>query len=170
MVVAMAITPSSVETAELMFVCFKRMGRLVDSELRGCGLSLSRTKLLSELSRNGPLNQSALATTFDLAPRTVTELVDTLERDGLVERKPDPTDRRARLVCLTPAGEQARERGVAVRKQLIDRVLGTLNDQQRDSLAGALRLIAVEIDKIDADISAVGGGTEVSGTEVNPTT
>jgi DNA-binding MarR family transcriptional regulator len=158
----MAVTPSSVETAELMFGCFKRMRRLVDAELSECGLSLSRTKILSELSHNGPVNQSSLATTFDLAPRTMTELVDTLERDGLVERKPDPADRRARHVHLTPAGDQAQQQAAAVRKRLIDRVLGTLNDQQRDGLATALRLIEVEIDRIDADNGSVGGGTEVN--------
>ncbi len=79
-----------------MFGCFKRMRRLVDAELSECGLSLSRTKLLSELSNHGPVHQSSLATTFGLAARTVTELVDTLERDGLVERRADPNDRRAR--------------------------------------------------------------------------
>jgi DNA-binding MarR family transcriptional regulator len=145
-----AIAPSPVETAELMFGCFKGMRRLVDAELSECGLSLSRTKLLSELSRNGPCQQSALATTFGLAPRTITELIDTLERDGLVERRTDPADRRARQVHLTAAGEQARERGAAIRERLIDRLLGTLSDRQRAGLTTAMLLIEAEIDKIDA--------------------
>ena len=154
----MAESPSSVETAELMFGCFKRMRRLVDAELSECGLSLSRSKILSELRHNGPLNQSSLATTFDLAPRTVTELVDTLERDGLVERQPDPSDRRARHVHLTPAGEHAQKQAVAVREQLIGRVLGHLTDQQRAELAGALRVIEGELDRIDDENGAAGGG------------
>jgi len=152
MVVTMANAPSSVEAAELMFGCFKRLRRLLDAELGECGLSLSRTKLLSELSSKGPMNQSELATKFGLAPRTVTELVDTLERDGLVERRPDPNDRRARPVHLTPAGEQARERAVVVGKQIIDRAMGTLSDLQRTDLAATLHLIEAEIDKIDADV------------------
>ena len=144
-----------------MFGVFKRLRRLVDAELSECGLSLSRTKILSELSRSGPLNQSSLATTFDLAPRTVTELVDTLERDGQVERRPDPSDRRARHIHLTPAGEQAQQQAAAIRERLITRVLGTLTDQQRLGLAGALQLIEVELDKIDADVGPVGGGTDI---------
>jgi len=153
----MAITPGSTETAEMMFGCLKRMGRLIDAELSEVGLSLSRTKLLCELRNNGPLNQSALAVTFGLAPRTVTELVDTLERDGLVERRPDPGDRRARHVHLTPAGEQARARGMAIKKQLTDRVLGALSDEQRTSLSSTMHLILVEIDKIDADNTPTDG-------------
>jgi DNA-binding MarR family transcriptional regulator len=144
-----------VETAELMFACFKRMRRLVDAELSDCGLSLSRTKLLSELKDSGPVNQGALAAVFGLAPRTVTELVDTLERDGLVERRTDPSDRRARQVHLTPAGEQARERAVATRKKVIDRALGGLNEQQRAGLASALLLIGREIDSMDSDFGSV---------------
>ena len=157
----MAVTPSSVETAELMFGCFKRMRRLVDAELSECGLSLSRTKILSELRQNGPLNQSSLATIFDLAPRTMTELVDTLERDGLVERRPDPADRRARHVHLTPAGNRAQEQASAIRTRLIDSVLGSLTEEHRAGLAVALQLIEVELDKIDADSTSVGGGADI---------
>jgi DNA-binding MarR family transcriptional regulator len=156
----MAIAPSRVETAELMFGCFKRMRRLVDLKLNTCSLSLSRTKLLSELSRDGPLHQGTLATTFALAPRTVTELVDTLERDGLVERRTDPADRRARLVQLTPAGEQARAQADDIRKQIIDRVLGSLTETQRADLFSTLHLIEVEIDKIEADNGSVGGAAD----------
>ena len=149
--------PTTGETAERMFGCFKRMHRLVEGELSGCGLSLSRTKLLSELSRNGPLAQGALATTFGLAPRTVTELIDTLERDRLVERRADPADRRVRLVHLTPEGEQARERAVAVKHNVLERVLGALTDQQRTGLITALHLIEAEIEKIDAGNDTSGG-------------
>jgi DNA-binding MarR family transcriptional regulator len=153
----MAIAQGPAETADLMFSCFKRMRRLVDNELSECGLSLSRTKLLSELSRNGPLHQGALATTFGLAPRTVTELVDTLERDGLVERRMDPADRRARQVLLTAAGEEARARAVAIREQIIGRVLGRLNEPQLAALRDSLQVIEDEIDKIDAGLGSTGG-------------
>lgn len=146
------------ETVELLFGCFKRMRRLVDAELSGCGLSLSRTKLLSELHRSGPLNQGALATVFGLAPRTVTELVDLLERDGLVERRTDPSDRRARQVHLTEAGERASEQAVATRQRVVDRALGGLNDAQRTDLAAALRLIEREIDSMDRELRSDGDG------------
>lgn len=140
---------SSVETAELMFGCLKRLGRLLDVELSGCGLSLSRMKLLSDLCGNGPQHQSELATRLRLAPRTVTELVDGLERDGLVQRQTDPADRRARQVHLTAAGGRANTRAVAVRERVVGRVLSTLDDERQAELAAALRLIQAELDTID---------------------
>ena len=45
-----------------------------------------------------------LAARADMTHQSMGELVGTLERRGWVERRPDPTDRRARLVCLTPDG------------------------------------------------------------------
>ena len=133
------------------------MHRLVDLELGECGMSLSRSKILSELHQQGPLNQRTLATTFSLAPRTVTELIDTLERDGLVERRTDPDDRRARHISLTPAGEEARVQSVAIRGRIIERVMGPLSDEHLDAVFTALQHIAQELDRIDAD-NANGGG------------
>ena len=148
--------PTSVETAELMFGCFKRLGRLLDVELSGCGLSLSRMKLLSELCRSGPQHQAALATTFGLAPRTVTELIDGLEREGLVQRRTDPVDRRARQVHLTAAGDRANTRAVAVRERVLGQVLGAVAGERRAELVAALQLIQAELDTIDG-IGANGG-------------
>ena len=129
----------------------------VDSELGACGLSLSRSKLLSQLEREGPQQQGALASVFGLAPRTVTELIDTLERDGLVERRTDPADRRARQVHLTPAGEQARARGAHIRQQVLDRVMGALSDEQRSHFAEVIEVIGAEIDTIDGEPGSVAG-------------
>jgi DNA-binding MarR family transcriptional regulator len=148
---------TSAQTAELLFSCFKRLHRLVDLELAECGLSLSRSKILSELHQQGPLNQRTLAATFSLAPRTMTELIDTLERDGLVERRTDPDDRRARRISLTPAGEQARITSVTIRGRIIERVMGPLSDERLDAVFTALQHVAEELDRIDAD-NANGGG------------
>ena len=139
-----------------MFGCFKRLGRLLDGELADCGLSLARMKLLNELCGSGPQHQSVLATRFGLAPRTVTELVDGLERDGLVQRRTDPADRRARQVHLTAAGAQANARAVAVRERVMGRVLGSLGRDNRTELTAALRLIKAELDTIDG-LGATGG-------------
>jgi DNA-binding MarR family transcriptional regulator len=132
---------SSEEVAELMFTCMKRVRRLVDSALSEHGLSLSRAKLLGEVDGNGPCHQSTLATTFDLAPRTITELLDSLERDGLVARTADPADRRARQVSLTPAGRIAHERAVLTKAEVIEQIFGPLGDDRLLLLAAAFRQI-----------------------------
>jgi DNA-binding MarR family transcriptional regulator len=141
------------EVAELMLRCIKRMRRLVDAALSEHGLSLSRSKVLGAIG-SGPCNQRALASNFDLAPRTITELVDSLERDGMVERTTDPADRRARQVRLTPAGRSAHERAVASRSELLKQIFGPLGNDRLLLLAAALRQIDDELGDV-ADSSCL---------------
>ncbi len=70
------------------------------------GLSHGRFAILMYLNRNPetPVNQTHLAEAYGVSKATVTGLIDGLERDSMVERLPDPTDRRASLVRLAPAG------------------------------------------------------------------
>src|ERR1017187_1113154 len=68
------------QLGELYLEVHHRMRRAFDGGMSACGLSLARTKVLSQLQR-GPARPSVLAAEFGFAPRTVTELVDTLERD-----------------------------------------------------------------------------------------
>ena len=58
-------------------------------------------RALRVLSRNGPIRLSMLSDKLHIAPRSATEVADALESRGLIERQPDPTDRRATLVQLT---------------------------------------------------------------------
>jgi DNA-binding MarR family transcriptional regulator len=57
------------------------------------------------LYRQGDCPLGDLATELETSPRNITGLVDHLERDGLVERVPDPQDRRSLRARLTPAGK-----------------------------------------------------------------
>jgi DNA-binding MarR family transcriptional regulator len=70
------------------------------------GLSESRLRVLMRLhhSPGRQLSLGALADGLDVTPRTMTDIVDVLERDGFVKRMPDPLDRRSVLAVLTDSG------------------------------------------------------------------
>ena len=140
-------TADPVATAELMYMSIKRMHRLMDAELSRHGLSLSRSKILGLLTKDGPQQQSNIALCFDLAPRTVTELVDVLERDGLVERRTDPNDRRARQIHLTEAGRELHQQATITRSRLMERIFGVLSEAQLVDLAATLGQIDQEVAK-----------------------
>ena len=97
------ITPEQV--GERYLAVHHRMFRAVNDEMNGCGLSMARTKVLRRLHEQGPTRQHVLAADFGLSPHSITDLVDGLERLGMAERRPDPTDRRAKLVAITDAGQ-----------------------------------------------------------------
>jgi DNA-binding MarR family transcriptional regulator len=62
---------------------------------------MARNKMLGHIERNSPVRAADLATAFGFAPRTITEAIDALERDGLVQRTGDTTDRRVKYIALT---------------------------------------------------------------------
>jgi MarR family transcriptional regulator, transcriptional regulator for hemolysin len=67
------------------------------------GMTRAQWVVLVRLDRSEGLNQSELAETLDLQPITLTRLLDKLCDSGLIERRPDPSDRRAKRLFLTPA-------------------------------------------------------------------
>ncbi|HZQ88917.1 MAG TPA: MarR family transcriptional regulator [Gaiellaceae bacterium] len=64
----------------------------------------SQLSVLGRLDRGGPQTTSGLAAAEHMRPQSMAEIVAELQADGLVDRTPDPTDRRQLLVGLTQAG------------------------------------------------------------------
>jgi DNA-binding MarR family transcriptional regulator len=77
------------------------------------GMSFGRLKALRRIDE-APSTMGELAATLGIDPPYTTIVVDDLERQGLVERKPHPTDRRAKLVETTALGRQMASRARAI--------------------------------------------------------
>jgi DNA-binding MarR family transcriptional regulator len=130
------ITPEQV--GERYLAVTHRMFRAVNDEMNACGLSMARTKVLRRLHEQGPTRQNVLAADFGLSPHSITDIVDGLERNGMAERRPDPTDRRAKLVAITDAGEAGLDVANATRERLLKQIFGALSEADRVTL---LRLL-----------------------------
>ncbi len=113
---------------------FLRMHRLLDQRMAQNGASLARTKMLMHIDREGPVRAVDIAEMFGFAPRTVTDALDALERDGLVRRDPDAHDRRVKRVSITSAGRQAIAATEPLRLQLVERIFGILGQEERAQL------------------------------------
>lgn len=74
-----------------------------EQNARGSGLTRAQWQLLAYLAQNEGINQSGLADLLEVEPITLGRIVDKLQVLGLVERRPDPSDRRVWLLHLTPA-------------------------------------------------------------------
>jgi DNA-binding MarR family transcriptional regulator len=95
-------------------------------------------RAINVLVDHGPLRLGDLAERLHIAPRSTTEVVDDLERRGLVERHPDPADRRATLVALTGDGEAAATAIRTARTAEAERFFGSLSAADRDHLSRIL--------------------------------
>lgn len=95
-------------------------------------------------------NQAGIAALLGLDRTAVTYLVDDLERDGLVERRPDPADRRARHVVLTPKGREILE-ALSRRIQDVEReVLSALSDEESDLFRSMLARLTDTVPTVGA--------------------
>ena len=83
-----------------------------------------------------------LAARARLSKQTMTTMVRLLERDGLVERRADPSDGRASLVFLTERARSFRPVAEATLGELDRLVVGTLATRGRDEVQAALRMLA----------------------------
>ncbi len=78
--------------------------RAYEARLAPLGLNLSQASLLGCLDDSGPVTQTQLAASLGLGRAATGAIIDVLERRGLVERRPNPSDRRVWLVATTAAG------------------------------------------------------------------
>lgn len=80
------------------------LNHIANSSVLG-SLTLSQFGVLETLLHLGPLSQSAICGKLLKSGGNITLVIDNLEKNGLVQRQPDPRDRRISIVSLTPAGE-----------------------------------------------------------------
>jgi DNA-binding MarR family transcriptional regulator len=96
-------------TSLLMFIAARAAADRVFSAVHDAGfddVTIAQSRLMMGIDSEGT-RLSALADRAQIAKQTATALVDKLERAGYVERVPDPSDGRARLVRMTPRAEAA---------------------------------------------------------------
>jgi DNA-binding MarR family transcriptional regulator len=102
-------------------------------------LSFTTLSVLDTLAfSERPMRLSDLTRTEQVTQPAITQLVTRLERDGLVQRRPDPSDGRAVLVHITEAGRRICRSRHDDRTRHLAPLIARLTDEQRKALAGAL--------------------------------
>lgn len=89
-------------------------------------------------AHEGGMRSSELAAHLHIAPRSATEVIDALEAKGLVQRSPDPTDRRATLVSLTSRGAELMDEVRRARGLESEKLFEQLSQTDRVHLARIL--------------------------------
>lgn len=123
---------SAVEALAALRLAGRMLGLLQERWAEAHSLSSGRMGVLFRLYRCGDTPLGDLAANLESTPRNITGLVDHLERDGLVERVPDPEDRRSVRARLTEAG---RTRIEAIWQQGVERQFEMVRGMTKDDLA-----------------------------------
>jgi MarR family transcriptional regulator, transcriptional regulator for hemolysin len=110
-----------------------------DQRARQFGISRAQWAVLVRLDRSEGLKQSELAEILDLQPISLTRLLDRLAENGLIERRPDPNDRRANRLYLLPAARPLLEQLAKLGGNMMETVLEGLDGKTNERLLRDLR-------------------------------
>ncbi len=97
-------------------------------------LSGPRVGVLFIVQAAGRIRMGDLAQKLLVAPRTVTDLIDGLERDGFLRRVADPSDRRAMLIELTPEVKVNIDKIAAVKRKFVEEMYSVLTLEEQEEL------------------------------------
>ena len=135
------MTPKQDSLGFLVADLARLMRRAFEQRLQGCTLTLAQARTLIHVARQEGVRQIDLADAMELQPITLARLIDQLAESGLVERRPDPADRRAYRVYLLPAAQNElatiEREAAAIRA----RALQGLDVAQADATMAALRIM-----------------------------
>ena len=127
--------------ASLLSDVARHMRRAFDARARKEGITRPQWQVLALLRRNEGINQGGLADLLEVEPITVCRMIDRLQESELVQRRPDPADRRSWRLFLTDKAHEL----VAQLRPLADDMLGEalvgVNDDDRLRLVATLERI-----------------------------
>lgn len=130
-------------------VVFRQYAKASGAALEGVPGGARGYQVLATTSSEGPKRQLDLAAQLGVDRTVMTYLLDDLENAGLVQRRPDPADRRARLIAPTEQGTEVLcdlERRL---RDTEDQVLGILDESERTSFRALLQRLAMKANAID---------------------
>lgn len=119
-----------------------RLARRLRVEAPAGELSTAALGLLATLHREGPMPGVALAEAEGLQPQSLTRLLASLVAGRMIQRAPDPADRRNLIIAITPDGRRALRAAMQARRRWLNAALADrLSDSERDTLIAASELM-----------------------------
>lgn len=122
------------------------------------GLEPRHFALLRAVGEAGGQSQQAVAQRLQIPASTMVSLLDHMEREGLIERRPHPTDRRTRLPHLTSRGAEILDQAVRLGAEWETKICTGLSPAERDSLLALLRRVAINIGVANEELPDRGTG------------
>jgi MarR family 2-MHQ and catechol resistance regulon transcriptional repressor len=132
----------------VLFKAHRALSRLAERSIRSFDVGLSDFGVMEILLHKGPQPVNDIGRRIGLTSGSITTAVDRLEAGGLVTREAHPTDRRARVVRLTPRGEQHVARLFAGHKAAMDSAASALSTSERATLIRLLKKLGTSVEEI----------------------
>lgn len=136
----------------LMGFIHRAFTRAADVPLRELGFAMGQLPVLVTLKKHPEgLSQAALARMASVEQPSMAQLLNRMERDGLVERVPDPADGRSRLISLTALASRRMPKGKAVMDDICVRALADFSAEEIEQLTRLLARVRANLGEPDPD-------------------
>lgn len=125
-----------------ILMSFEVLARYLEVELRRYDATLIRFHIMSTLFKSGgEMTPSEIAESVFREKNSITAVINTMERQGVVRREPSPNDRRSVKVVITDKGWQEANQLNPVAQELSREVLSCIDKEQIEALVGIMRTI-----------------------------
>jgi MarR family transcriptional regulator for hemolysin len=129
--------------------------RAADHRLQPFGLTEATWLPLIRIARTRtPMRQKDLAASLSLDGSSVVRLLDNLEAAGLIERREDASDRRAKAIVLTAQGRAVADKVEVMARRVRDEALAGLTDAEVETAARVLGHVCAVLDTVEADAAS----------------
>ena len=112
--------------------------REFDARARAIGVTRPQWQVLILVHRNAGINQGGLAELLEVEPITLSRMIDRLQEAQLVERRPDPADRRAWRLFLTSKGDELLAKLMPLAQETYEFSVEGVSDEDRERMMAAL--------------------------------
>jgi MarR family 2-MHQ and catechol resistance regulon transcriptional repressor len=123
--------------------CWRAVGQVAEESVREAGMCLTDFVALEALLHKGPLTITEIQEKVGLASGSMTAAVDRLEKKGFIRRKPSSSDRRAKLLELTPRGRLTVERVFGHHAAMLESAMKVLDHAEKSQLHALLKKLGL---------------------------
>ncbi len=137
---------AQIEATRLWIVlarCYREVRQIAERSIAEAGLGLSDFAALEALLHKGPLTITGIQAKVLLASGSMTAAVDRLERKGLVIRRSTPSDRRAKVLKLTPEGKRVVEAAFRSHAVELEAAMAILDGNEKRQFYGLLKKLGL---------------------------
>ncbi|PYB70871.1 MULTISPECIES: MarR family winged helix-turn-helix transcriptional regulator [Rhizobium] len=127
----------------------RKLRAFFDAVVREEGLTLARARTLFAISRRGPLTQKELAEELEIETPTLARVLDGMEKQGLIVRSEDASDRRAKRIDMTPGGRETSKGMHALASDLRGQIAEDISAEDIEIALSVVRRLVRNLQRLD---------------------
>jgi MarR family 2-MHQ and catechol resistance regulon transcriptional repressor len=127
----------------VLWRCHRALSQIAERSIQDAGLGLTDFAALEALLHKGPLTITEIQGKVLLASGSMTAAVDRLEKKGLIKRGPAPSDRRAKVLDLTPEGRRVVEMAFRRHTAELESAMAVLNPSEKRQLYALIKKLGL---------------------------